>query len=167
MTIQDILNIFSANADVLLTYYVALLVLALVGLLLVNEANFKSPITYVYTVLVYASAVPGLIAAILLLYNFFFLKKNLLELSLVTHYMPVLAMLLLLFIVNKTVTLKRVPGFQKLSGLFSTIGIALVLTYLVQKIFVGVFFVGSISMLIGVFIILLILLKLGWNRLVK
>ncbi|SEC32666.1 hypothetical protein SAMN04489761_2685 [Tenacibaculum sp. MAR_2009_124] len=167
MTVQDIIDLIANNSSAILNYYIILGVISLVGLLIVNEDNFKNPIRYVYTFLIYAAVIPGLLSLMLIVYNLFFLKVNLLSLPVMTYYLPVAAMLVLLMIIKKTVTLKRIPGFDRLSGLFLLIFVTLIITYFVQKIFIGVFFIGSVTYLIGLFVVLLIVLKIGWKRLVK
>ncbi|CAM1361385.1 hypothetical protein [Tenacibaculum xiamenense] len=167
MTVQDIIDLIDKNSSAILNYYIVLGIISLIGLLFVNRDNFKSPITYAYTFLIYASVIPGLLALMLIVYNLFFLKRNLLHLPVLTYYLPVIAMGVLLLIIKKTVSLKEIPGFERLSGLFMLIFVTLIITYFVQKIFIGVFFIGSVSYLIGLFVVLLLVLKVGWNKLVK
>lgn len=167
MTVQDLINQLSNNSSTILNYYIALLVLALVGMLIVTPKNFKAPINYFYTALVYAVAIPGILAIILLVYNFFYLRANLMQLEVLTYYLPIIAMLVLFVIINKTIPLKRIPGFDKISGLFAIIVVTFLITYLIQKIFIGIFFIGSITQLLVIFIVLLVIVKIGWNKVIK
>lgn len=168
MTVQDLINIItSSNTSHVLNYYIALLLLSLIGMLFVNSSNFKSPINYLYTTLIYLIAIPGILAIILLVYNFFYLKSNLMQLEVLTYYLPILAMLILFIIINKTIPLKYIPGFNKISGLFAVIFISFLFTYLIQKVFIGIFFIGSITQLFGIFIVMLIVLKIGWDKVIK
>ncbi len=167
MTVQDLINQLSSNSSTILNYYIALLVLALVGMLIVTPKNFKAPINYFYTALVYAVAIPGILAIILLVYNFFYLRANLMQLEVLTYYLPIIAMLVLFVIINKTIPLKRIPGFDKISGLFAIIVVAFLITYLIQKIFIGIFFIGSITQLLVIFIVLLVIVKIGWDKVIK
>ncbi|MBE7689923.1 hypothetical protein [Tenacibaculum piscium] len=167
MTVYDLINILAENSATILNYYIFLLVIILLGLLFSNVINLKSPIIYLYTVLIYAISIPAILAIILVVYNFFFLHKNLLQLQLVTYYLPIIAMLVLLLIIKKTVPLKEIPGFDKLSGLFIILFITFLSTYFIQKAIIGVFFIGSFTQLIVIFLVLLVLLKLGWDKLVK
>ncbi|WP_370424538.1 hypothetical protein [Tenacibaculum dicentrarchi] len=167
MTVYDLINILAENSSTILNYYIFLLVIVLLGLLFSNAINFKSPLIYLYTVLIYAVAIPGLLAIILVIYNFFFLRKNLMQLQLVTYYLPIIAMILLFLIIKKTLPLKEIPGFDKLSGLFIILFITFLITYFIQKAIIGVFFIGSFTQLIAIFLVLLVVLKLGWNKFVK
>lgn len=167
MTIQDIINQFDSNAEIIVTYFVALLIISLLGLLFVNKTNYKSPINYIYTLLTYAVSIPGLLSIILVLYSFFFLHKNLMEVNVLAYYVPIIAMGLILFIIKKTVPLRLIPGFNRLSGLFMLIFVAFILTYILQRMFFGVFFIGSFLHLIAIFVVLLIILKIGWSKITR
>lgn len=164
MSIQDITNWFGANPTFLLTYFIALAVLALIGLLIFNNDNFKSPITYAYSILVYAVSIPGLLAFMLLIYRIFFLKGNLLEVDFMTHFAPVLFMVGTLVVVNRTVNMDRIPGFNKLPAMFLIIVITMMVTYFLQKMFFGVFFIGRFKELLILFLALLFVIMLAWNR---
>lgn len=167
LTVQDLISLLSTNSSHILNYYLALLILSLVGMLIVTPKNFKTPVNYLYTLLVYAAAIPGILAIILLVYNFFYLRSNLMQLEVITYYLPIIAMIILFVIINKTIPLKRIPGFDKISGLFSIIIVTFLITYLIQKVFIGIFFIGSIMQLLVIFIVLLVIVKIGWNKVMK
>lgn len=167
MTIQDFINWFGGNPNLVLSYFVVIILCALIGLLFVKPENFKSPITYLYTVLIYAVTIPGLLALVLVLYSFFFLKTNLLQLDLIASFVPLVAMIVTLVIINKTISMSSIPGFEKLSGLFLMIMVAFVITYILQRMFFGVFFVGRFEYLIGLFLVLLIGIRIAWKRIVR
>jgi len=167
MTAQDIINWFSTHPNLILAYFITLIILSLIGLLLVNESNYKSPINYVYTGIIYAITIPGLLSFILLLYSFFFLKTNLLQVDLLMYFTPIVAMIITLVIVNKTVPMSKIPGFNRLSGLFILVIITFIITYILQRMFFGVFFIGKFQYLILFFIILLISLKFAWNKITR
>jgi len=167
MTVQDFINWFGNNPNIVLSYFVVIIVIALIGLLFVNQNNFRSPINYGYTILIYAVTIPGLLALVLILYSFFFLKTNLLQLDLIAYFVPLIAMILTLVIINKTISMTQIPGFGKLSGLFIMIMITFIITYILQRMFFGVFFVGRFQYLIGFFLLLLIGVRIAWSRIVK
>lgn len=143
MTIQEIINQFDNNSGLILNYYIVLLVFCLLGLLFVKPNNFKSPINYVYTALIYALCIPALLSSILLLYSFFFLRENLLQVNALAYFLPIVSLVLLLFIIKKTIPLKAIPGFEKISGLFMLIIVTFIVTYVLQRMFFGVFFIGG------------------------
>ena len=167
MSIQDIIDWFTIYSNQILAYFLIVFAATLIGSLFVNKENFQAPITYIYSVLVYSIAIPGILALILLLYSFFFLQTNLLQLNVVTHFAPVIAAIITLTIINKTIPMSNIPGFNKLSGLFFMIIITLIITYILQKMFFGVFFVGKIQYLLAFFILLFFGIKIAWTRLTK
>jgi len=167
MTVQDFINWFGNHPNIVLGYFAIVIIISLIGLLFVKPSNFKAPINYFYGVLIYAVTIPGLLALILLLYSFFFLKTNLLQLDLVTYFVPLIGMIASLIIINKTVAMSEIPGFGKLSGLFILIMITFVITYILQRMFFGVFFVGRFQYLMGFFLLLLIGIKIAWDRIVR
>ncbi|MHA7058709.1 hypothetical protein ACWGOQ_0015900 [Aquimarina sp. M1] len=167
MTVQDFINWFGNNPNLVLGYFAIIITCSLIGLLFVKQSNFKPPISYFYGVLIYAVAIPGLLALVLLLYSFFFLKTNLLQLDVVTYIVPLVSMIVALIIINKTVPMSHIPGFGKLSGLFMIIIITFIITYVVQRMFFGVFFVGKFQYLMLFFLVLLFGLKIAWDRMIK
>lgn len=167
MTVQDILQWFENYPFLIIGYFVALFVISLLGLAVVNRRNFKSPITYLYSILVYAVAIPGLLALIITVYSFFFLRTNLLEINILAYFAPIIAMVIVLLIINKTVPMYLIPGFDKLSGLFVIIVITFIITYILQRMFFGVFFVGKIQYLLLFFLALLFILRFAWKKITK
>ncbi|MFD2562774.1 hypothetical protein [Aquimarina rubra] len=167
MTVQDFINWFGNNPNLVLGYFAVIIAFSLIGLLFVKPANFNPPINYLYGILIYAITIPGLLALVLLLYSFFFLKTNLLQLDLVTYFVPLISMIITLVVINRTIPMSRIPGFGKLSGLFIMIIITFVITYILQRMFFGVFFVGRFQYLIVFFLVLLFGLKIAWDRMVK
>jgi len=167
MTVQQLIDLLGNYPKLILSYFVIIGIISLIGLLLVTSNNYSKSVGYAYSVLIYAVTIPGLLSVILLLYNFFFLKVNMLLLDLSIYVVPLIAMVLTLVIINKTVPMSQIPGFDKLSGLFFLIMIAFVITYILQKMIFGVFFIGSIQHLIIFFLILLFGLKVAWNKIVK
>ncbi|EZH73529.1 hypothetical protein ATO12_16460 [Aquimarina atlantica] len=167
MTVQDFIHWFSNHPNIILGYFMVIIAISLIGLLFVNQKNFTPPITYLYGILVYAITIPGVLALILILYSFFFLKTNLLQVDLITYFVPLISMVVTLIIINKTVPMSRIPGFKRLSGLFIIVLITFIITYVLQRMFFGVFFVGKIQYLVVFFLILLLGLKIAWDKIIK
>ncbi|WP_438424232.1 hypothetical protein [Aquimarina macrocephali] len=167
MTIQDIINWFANNPNLILGYFAVIIAISLLGLMFVNQRNFRSPVNYFYGVLVYAVTIPGLLALIIVLYSFFFLKTNLLHVNVLAYFVPVVSMFVTLFIINKTVPMSRIPGFEKLSGLFIIVAITFIITYILQRMFFGVFFVGRFQYLLLFFLALLLILRIAWKKIIK
>ena len=164
MTIQDIIDWFGSNPNAILTYFAVFLILSLSGLLLSNKLDFKPPVNYLYTILMYAVTIPGLLAFVLLLYGLFINKTNLLQVNLLVYFLPIFASIINIIIIKKTIPLEAIPGFDKLSGMFILIIVAFVITFILQRMFFGVFFMGNFLHLIGLFLILLVALRFAWKK---
>jgi hypothetical protein len=121
----------------------------------------RPPWKYVYSVLVYAVCFPGMLSAVLTGYSLFFEKENLLDVSLVIYILPLVSMVATLILVRKNVTFDEVPGFNRISGLLTMIGVTFVLTLAIYKTRILLVFFGSFPMLIALVAGLFALLKWG------
>lgn len=121
----------------------------------------RSPWKYVYSVLVYAVCFPGMLSGVLTGYSLFFEKENLLDVSLVVYILPVVSMVATLILVRKNVTFDEVPGFDRISGLLTMIGVTFVLTLAIYKTRILLVFFGSFPMLVALVAGLFALLKWG------
>lgn len=166
MTIQSIIDWFSENPYIILGYFIGALVLSLLVVLVTKKENIHK-MKYAMSVLVYAVTIPGILATILILYSLFILQTNLLNLSIVAYFVPVLAMIITLIIINKKVNMRYIPGFDRLSGLMIIIGIAFIIVFVLQKTYFGVLFIGGITQLLIVFVLLLFVLRKAWSRFIR
>ncbi|MDC8004858.1 hypothetical protein POV27_12420 [Aureisphaera galaxeae] len=167
MTLQNIIDQYGQFPKWIIGYYVVVILFSLLGLLTVSKNNFKAPISYGYTALVYLATIPGVFSVMLVAYNLFFLRANLLQLNIAVYFVPIIGMLLSLMIIHRTVPMSEIPGFDRLSGLILVITMAFILTYILQRMFFGVLFIGSFTHLILLFLVILVLLRLGWKRVFK
>ena len=167
MTLQDLIQLIGENPRMIIGYYLIVIAISIISALFVNRENFKSPITYLFSTLIYAVSIPGIISVILIVYSAFIRKINFLEVNLLSYLLPIISMILVFTILNKSVTLKRIPGFRNIMGLFLMIGGTFFISYLIQKMFIGVIFIGGIQTLLLVFIVVFVLIKIGWNKMVK
>jgi len=166
MTIQDLIDWFSQNQNFTLGYFAIILITALLTIVVVNQNNIKT-LKYVLSAIVYAVTIPGVLAILLLLYALLMQRTNILNVSVITYFVPIIAMIITLIVLNKKISMSQIPGFDKLSSLLIMIGIAFSIVFVLQKTYFGVLFIGGISQLFIVFIILLIILKVAWSRLTK
>lgn len=167
MTVQDIIDWFSTNPNSILIYFSIVFIISLLGLLFIKPESFKSPLTYLYTFLIYAITIPALLALILLLYGLFIQKTSFLEVNAMVYFLPIVAWGVIIVIIKKTVPLVDIPGFDRLSGLIVLIVIAFIITYVLQRMFFGVIFMANFTHLIGLFLILLLLLRYAWKKIAK
>lgn len=167
MTFQDILQQLNKYPSFVLGYYFFIALLLLTGYFVVKPTRFKPPINYLYTILIYLVTIPGLLSILLVLYHIFFLRGNILKLPLLTHFVPIVMMLFTFWGIKKTIPMRLIPGFDRLSGLFVFLFFSFLLTYFLHKVYVGIFFIGSISHIAVFFGLVLFGLRFVWKRLSK
>jgi len=126
-----------------------------------------SPWRYIYALLVYASCVPGVGAAVVTAYTLFFTRENLLDKNLLVYGLPIVSMALTLGLIRKNVAFDDVPGFDRLSGLLTLIAVTFVVLLAIRKTFVGVIFVGSIAKLAVLAALVFALLRWGTRALLR
>tara|TARA_R110000868_G_scaffold25085_1_gene97895 strand:- start:5599 stop:5961 length:363 start_codon:yes stop_codon:yes gene_type:complete len=117
--------------------------------------------------LVYAVCVPGILAFFLSLYTILFLRRSMLDVGIISYFVPIIAMVISLMILNKKIKISKLPGFTRLSSLFIMIGISFIILFILQKTFFGVLIFGGFTQLLLTFIIIMIILKVAWTKFIK
>lgn len=166
MTLQELINWFSANQYIVLGYFSVLFILTLIIVAAVTHNNFKQ-LRYVMSFIVYGVTVPGILALFLTLYAILFLNTSLLNVSVVAYFVPIATMIVTLIVLNKKVKMQDIPGFGKLSALMIMISISFFAIFVLQKSYFGVFFIGGIGKLLAIFAVLMLVLKISWSKLSK
>lgn len=166
MTIQDLINWFNINGNYILYYFIIIFILTIVCVLIVNERTIGK-VKYVMSFLVYAVCVPGILAFFLSLYTILFLRRSMLDVGIISYFVPIIAMVISLMILNKKIKISKLPGFTRLSSLFIMIGISFIILFILQKTFFGVLIFGGFTQLLLTFIIIMIILKVAWTKFIK
>lgn len=166
MTTQDLINLFSENQYYVLAYFGVILVSGAFVTLAVNKENIGN-LKYFMSFLVYAVAIPGILAILLLLYQLLMLRASLLNVSIIAYFVPIVAMIGTLLLLNRKVKLEKLPGFQRLSGLAILIAIAFIIIFILQRTYFGVLILGSFAQVLLVFGVLLVILRIGAKKLMK
>ncbi len=166
MSIQDLIDFFNNYQYYVLGYFIVILFFSLMANIIVSSKNINT-LKYIMSILVYSVTIPGMLALFLLLYNILFLKTNILKVSIISYFAPIIAMIITIVILNQKVKMNRLPGFNKLSSLFVMISIAFGIIFVLQRSYFGVLILGSFTHLIIVFAVLMIILRFSWNRFSK
>lgn len=166
MTIQNLITLLNDNPYYILSYFFILFLIAIYSNIVVSPKNI-SQIKYVMSGLIYLVAIPGMLSVLLLLYNVLFLSTNILTLSLVSYFVPIVAMTATIIIINKKVKMAKLPGFTKLTSLFVMIILSFGILYILKRSFFGVIILGSFTNLILVFVGVLIILRFCLYKLGK
>ena len=107
----------------------------------------------------------GTVMACVLGYLVFIVRENVLAYDAVLLFGPVLSMALTLFAVSKVLPFEEIPGFDRLSGLMLVAAVAFIIVYLLDRFALRLFFVASLPILALIFIVLFVLLRIGFTRL--
>ena len=166
MTLQDLINWLSINQYMVLIYFGTLILLTILVLNFIKPSNINT-LKYIISFVVYGVTIPGILSCLLVAYSFFIIKQSLLQVNFIAYFLPILAMIGTLLFINSKMKMKSIPGFKKLSGLMTIIAITFLLIFLLQKMHFGLFFFGGFTQLIIVFVILFIILRIAWNKLIN
>jgi len=121
------------------------------------RAAALAPWKYGYSVLVYLAVVPGMVSLVILGYSLFFARENLLDRDLLTTAGPPLTMIATLVLVRRKVDFADVPGFGRLTGLLTLVGLSFAAALAIDRTRIFVGFFGSIDRLLllaaGVYVV--------------
>ena len=166
MTIQELIDLAGKQQTyVLIAFAVPPVLSILIRILHGSGKGPFAPWKHIYSLIVYLSAIPGVFAAVLLFYNLFFLKANLLRVNAVIYFVPILSMILTFVIISRFVSFNQLPGFQRLRGLMFMIAASFAIVLIIDKMRIWVAFHGSIFWLFLLAAGIFILLKLGAHKL--
>ena len=148
MTTRELIQLADRHPAALAAAFVVPPVVAwAVGRLHERGGGGAAPWKYFYSALVYVACVPGMFAGVLTAYALFMSHENLLDVSPLIYFLPVISMVVTLVLVRKNVAFAEVPGFDRLSGLMIMVGCSFAAALAIQKTNIWIFFGGSIEKL--------------------
>ena len=162
MTVNDFIDAASAQQTFIISLMVTIPVLSFgVGLLHDRHQIEDHPLRYLYAGLIYLAAVPGMFALVLTGYTLLFLEANLLEVSLVIYFVPIVSMGATFLAMSRAVDFSDIPGFDRLWGLMVMIGLSFAVVLFVSRTRVWLFFGGSILTLVAMATVVFALIRWG------
>ncbi|HOY16808.1 MAG TPA: hypothetical protein PLC89_05940 [Haliscomenobacter sp.] len=164
MTLRDLLIYVGNHPESVVLYFAILPIAALLLAWIAGVEGRNSPWNYLYSAIIYLSAVPGIFALSLNVYIFLFERGSIMNLDVYTQLLPILSMILTLGIVRRNVDLSYVPGFGKLSGLLMLIGATIGLMWLVDRTRIYAIVSMPFSVVILVFVVLMLVLRFGYRQ---
>jgi len=167
VTIEQFIDWAGSQVLPLLAFFVALPLVALGLNKLAGAEAGRGGWRYGYSVLAYLSCIPGMFAATLTLYSLFLLRANLLRVDVLIYFLPIASMAATLILVRRAVRFEQVPGFGRLSGLMTILGISFLAVFLLDRFRVLAVFGGSVQWLVSAALALYALLRLGLRKLMK
>ena len=162
MTVHDFLDFLAGHRLIVIIYFVALPILALMGSLAHRKAYERNKfLKYFLSVVSYLSCLPGILTAFLVLYLAAFQKINLANLDIFAYYLPPVSMFLTLIIIRKNTTFDTIPGFKKITGLFFMALASFVILLILERLRIYLFFRGPIWLFVLLWIGIIAFLKLA------
>lgn len=168
MTIQDLINLLSKHQWVLIIMFCAIPFGALLSVMIQGDRNCsESKIKYLYSVLIYLSCIPGMFSAVLTAYSLFFLRTDLLKVNFLVYILPIISMVATLKIIKRKNSFDDIPGFDRILGLMLMMGVSFVVAFIVYRTVVFIGFIGSLTSLLVVALVVFILLKIAAAKIAK
>ena len=133
MTLGDFFEHCGQNPALLLVFFILIPVIALLALFFSRGQGHQSSWKYLYAVLIYLVAIPGIFAVTLSIYLFLFERQSIMDTNIYTQVLPVVSMLATFILIRKQVDLDLVPGFDKLSGLVTILTVLILLLWVLDK----------------------------------
>lgn len=133
MTLGDFFELCADNPGLLLGFFFGVPLIALLAMVFSKGQGHLSSWKYLYAVLIYLVAIPGIFAVTLSIYLFLFERRSIMETNIFTQILPIVSMLATFILIRKQVDLDLVPGFGKLSGLMTILGILMVVMWVIDK----------------------------------
>ncbi len=164
MTTKELLAFISTYPLYQLALYVGVPLLTLVcGWLHGRGHGGDAPWRYIYAVLAYLTCVPGLFATVLVVYVFFFTRRDLLDFDPLLLFGPIVSMAVTLLILHHRVSFQRIPGFDRLTAAMLLIGVSLAAALAIQHTYIGILFFASFYHLLFVAAVIYILLRVAFR----
>ena len=167
MTLQQLFADMTANPLPIVFYFLAIPIFAVVLNWVTKEESYESNWKYVYSTIVYLVCVPGIFSVVLCVYSMFITPQSLLNVNALVYFLPIVSMIATIMIITRGIPMAAVPGFDKLSGLVMLLAATSILVMLISKMRIFTVFFGSIWHLAGLFLILFVVIRLAWVRLMR
>ena len=89
------------------------------------------------------------------------------QLNIYTQILPIISMIITLFLIRGNISLDRVPGFGKLSGLVTMIVVLFVIMWILEKTRIVIFSYMPIGYFLLLLVALLLIFRYGWSKMIK
>ena len=167
MTLGEFFGMMNQNPALILFYFTAVPLSALLGLVFAKGEGETSPWKYFYCGIVYLACVPGIFSVTLNMYQFLFERMPVREMNIYTQILPLISMALSLYLVTKNVSLDKIPGFGKLSALFIIILVMLAVMWGLDRTRIIAFTGFPFYYIILILIAFFVLIRFAMNKLAK
>lgn len=166
MTLEEFFQKIAENPAYIIFFFTLLPLTALIAGWLGKGEGHLTPWKYLYSTLIYLASVPGIFAITLSIYVLLFERGSILQTDVFVQILPIVSMIVTLLIISRNVRLEYIPGFDKLSGLIMVITATLAIMWFLYRTRIIVFTYIPFQYVILIFIVLLVVIRFGWKRLV-
>ena len=167
MTLSDFFLAVGERPVLVFAFYGFIIFSAILAGVLGKGEGEYSPWKYLYSAIIYLTAVPGIFAIALNIYFFMFERRPMLETNIYTQIIPVIAMVITLLIIKANVSLDKIPGFGRLSGLLMMIFATIAFMWFIDRVKLFVFTFLPFQYLLLIFVVLFVVLYFGWTKIMK
>ncbi len=167
MTLRALFQLLSDNPIVVMFYFLAVPLTALLAGWLGRGEGHLTPWKNLYTLLIYLSVIPAIFGVFLTVYLFLFERQSILDTNIYTQILPVISMALTLWLIRRNVSFEYIPGFNRLSGLFVMIAAVLMLMWIFDRTRLLVFSYMPFQYVLFIFVAILVAIRWGWSRIAR
>ena len=167
MTLQELFDFIGNNPTWIIVYFTLIPFTALLaGFMGKGEGNL-TPWKQLYSILIYMVCIPGIFAITLSIYFFLFERRSILQTDVYNQIVPVVSMIATLLLIRNNVSMDRIPGFGKISGLMMVIFATLMLMWGLDRtrIYIVAFTRMPFYYVAGIFVALFLMIRFGFKRL--
>ncbi len=165
MTLGEFFNMCGENPALLLGFFLLIPLVALLALLFSNGQGHLSPWKYLYSILIYLVAIPGIFAVTLSVYLFLFERRSIMDTNVYTQILPIVSMMATFILIRKQVDLDLVPGFDRLSGLVTILSVLIILMWIIDKTHIYSITFMPFYVVVLILVIGFLLVRMGLKRL--
>lgn len=133
MTLGEFFEMCGEHPGLLLGFFMLVPLVALLAMFFSGGQGHLSPWKYLYSVLIYLVAIPGIFAVTLSVYMFLFERRSIMDTNIYTQVLPIFSMIITIALIKKQVDLDMVPGFGKISGLITILTVLIILMWIIDK----------------------------------
>jgi hypothetical protein len=164
MTLGEFFQHCTENPTNLKLFFGLLPVTAGLALIFGKNEGHLSPWKYLYSILVYASCIPGIFSITLSAYKFLFERGSIMDANIWTQVLPIIIMILTLWLIRRNVSLDDVPGFDKIGSLIFFLSVLIIFLWILEKTNIYVISFLPFWQFILIFIGFVIVLRFGIKR---
>lgn len=133
MTLGEFFEHCNQSPALLLGFFILIPLIALLAMFFSKGQRHLSTWKYLYSVLIYLVAIPGIFAVTLSIYLFLFERRSIMDINIYTQILPVVSMMATFILIRKQVDLDLVPGFDKLSGMVIILAVLMIVLWVLDK----------------------------------